>query len=148
MRTRDRSETAAAILLAGIAATHALLGVAGRWPAGASLQAPAHQALPPAGSSARKAFEWCQDNVTIVHDVYWASACVVVAEEQRRRRTACLAAQGPSEGPAVERGCEAGSAPPDDAPDCTLPDHRALPLNKARAKAEQQCLDEALAGKP
>lgn len=148
MRTRDRSATAAAILLAGIAASHALLGGAGRWPAGASLAPSVQQPLPPEGSSARKAFEWCQDNVTIVHDVYWASACVVVAEEQRRQRTACLEAQASLQGAAAGPECEAAAAPPDDSPDCTLPDARALPLNKARAKAEQQCLDEATAVKP
>ena len=146
MRTMDPSEAAAAVLLAGIAAVHALLGGTGPWPRGAALQASVPQPLPAPGSSARKAFEWCTDNVSIIHDVYWASACMVAADEQRRRRTACLEARGASGGRGGDPPCDAVPTPPDDSPDCTLPEHLALVLNKARAKAEQQCLEEAVAG--
>ena len=140
MRIRDHPETAAAILLVGLAALHALLDVAGGWPEGVLLALPVPHRLPAVGSSARKDMDWCLQNVTMVHDVYWASACAVDAEQQRARRTACLARR-----PANERACDTGLEPPDDSSDCTLPDNRARDLNAARAKAEQQCLDEAAA---
>lgn len=145
MRTLDPSETTAAVLLAGIAAIHALLGATGHWPqgGGAAQQSAVQPPLPAPGSSARKAFEWCTDNVSIIHDVYWASACMVVADEQRRRRAACGASQSLSGLATADPECAAALAPPDDSPDCTLPDQRALSLNRARAKAEQQCLEEA-----
>ena len=110
MRVPGRPEAAAAMLLGGIAVLHASMDLTVRRTQ--ELAATAPRPLPAAGSSARKNLEWCLRNVGIVHDVYWASACV-----------------GQS---------------PDDSPDCTLPDKRALPLNTARAQAEQQCLDEAL----
>jgi hypothetical protein len=122
MHIRYRPETAAAILLGGIAVLHGLLGGSG----GASLLRSVEPALPAPESSAGQALHWCRANVAIIHDVYWASTCQVVAEEQRRR--------GP-----------AGGEPPDDSTDCTLPDQRAQPLNLARAIADQQCLDEARA---
>ena len=110
MRIRDHPDTAAAFVLLAVAVLSASWGPpAFRTPA---------QMLPPEGSSARLKLEWCRENVAIVHDVYWASAC------SRR------AAEGND----------------DDSPDCTLPDDRALPLNAARARAEQQCLDEARPG--
>jgi len=123
MRSRDRADTAAAILLMGLAVLHGLLNGGGAWRPDAPLLAPAERQLPSLGSSARNTLEWCRANVTIIHDVHWASACSVLAEEQRGQ----------------------AGAEPDDSPECTLPDDRAGPLNLARANAEQQCLDEALA---
>lgn len=123
MQIRHHPATTAALLLAGMAVLHALLGGSG----GASLLHPAAQRpLPAPGSHAGKTLEWCRANVSIIHDVHWASACSLVAEEQRK-------------------GNPAGGEAPDDSPDCTLPDQRARPLNMARAKAEQQCLEEAAA---
>ncbi len=148
MRIHEHPDTAAALLLVGIAALHALLDRSGGWPE-AGLRPPSLQrSLPAPGSSARRALEWCNANVSMIHDVYWASACVVAAEEQRRRGTACLLAAASER--ASERGCEAALQTPDDSPDCTLPEDRARPLNLARAKAEEQCLEEArgLAAKP
>jgi len=124
MRSRDHADTAAAILLMGLAVLHGLLGGGGGWPPAASFLEPVAKPLPSLGSSARNALEWCQANVAIIHDVHWASACSVLAEEQRGQE----------------------GAEPDDSPECTLPDDRAGPLNLARARAEQQCVDEALAG--
>lgn len=121
MHIRLRPETAAGFLLAGMAVLHGLLGGSG----GASLQQRADgPALPSPTSKAGKTLEWCRVNVTMIHDVHWASMCSVVAEEQRR-------AGRPQD------------ESPDDSPDCTLPEERARPLNVARAKAEQQCLEEA-----
>ncbi|MEJ8837234.1 hypothetical protein [Ramlibacter sp. AN1133] len=140
MRLRNHPEITAAILLVGLAALHALLGAAGGWPQGALLAAPLPRPLPPVGSSARKDMDWCLQNVTMIHDVYWASACTVAAGEQRARRVACLA-HPPGNG----RSCDAGLEPPDDSSDCTLPDSRARDLNAARARAEQQCFDQAAA---
>ena len=116
MRIADHPEATAAILLVGLVALHGWLGGGLTWPRSAALVAPARQALPAPGSNARKTLEWCRENVTIIHDVYWASACASAGK--------------------------AGEAA-DDSPDCTLPDDRARALNMARAKAEQQCLDEA-----
>lgn len=140
MRLQDHPETTAAMLLVGLAALHGLLGAAGGWPQGVLLAAPAPRPLPPVGSRARKDIDWCLENVSMIHDVYWASACAVDAQEQRARRIACL---GPHAGD--RRACETGLEAPDDSTDCTLPEHRARDLNTARAKAEQQCLDEAAA---
>ena len=124
MQIRHHPATTAALLLGGMAVLHALLGGSG----GAALMHRTEQRspLPAPGSHAAKTLEWCRSNVTIIHDVHWASACSLVAEEQRKGHTA-------------------GDEAADDSPDCTLPDQRALPLNMARAKAEQQCLEEAAA---
>jgi len=118
MRIRDHPATAAAaILLAGLAALPGLLGGRG-WPRPASVIAPARPHLPAPGTRARERLEWCRENVAMIHDVYWAAACAAAASP----------------------------ANPDDSPECTLPNERARPLNAARAKAEQKCLDDALAG--
>jgi len=114
MRIRDHPDTATAFVLLAIA----VLAAAWRPPLPGTT-AP-RSLLPPEGSSARVKFEWCRENVSIVHDLYWASACSRVAAEQDE----------------------------DDSPECTLPDDRAGPLNAARARAEQQCLDEATAWGP
>lgn len=117
MRIRDHPGTAAAILLVGSLALHGLLG-SRIWPAPATVIAPARQPLPAPGTPARNSLEWCSENVAMIHDVYWASACDAAAK--------------------------AGEA--EDSTDCTLPNERARPLNAARARAEQKCLDDALAG--
>jgi hypothetical protein len=122
MQIRHHPATAAAILLGSMAVLHALLGGSG----GASLLHPAERPLPSPATPAGKTLEWCRGNVSIIHDVYWASACSVVAEEQRK------ATPAPNEAP-------------DGSPDCTLPDDRARSLNLARAKADQQCVEEAAA---
>jgi hypothetical protein len=140
MRVRDRPETLAAMLLVGLAALNALIGAAGGAPRLGTPVAAAPQPLPALGSSARKDMDWCLRNVSIVHDVYWASACAVDAQQQRARRAACLLAH-----PAGDASCGTGLEPPDDSSDCTLPDARARDLNAARARAEQQCFDEARA---
>jgi hypothetical protein len=140
MRIRDHPQATAAILLVGLSALHALIGAAGGGPPRAFLAASLPHPLPPLGSSARKDIDWCLQNVTIIHDVYWASACAVDAQKQRARSLACLASHSGNAG-----ACDAGREPPDDSSDCTLPDSRARDLNLARAKAEQQCLDEAAA---
>ena len=117
MRIRGHGDTATAILLVGVV-------VLSTWwidrPQRAALPAVASPGLPAQGSVARARFEWCRENVTIVHDLYWASACKVLAD------------QGGS-----------GLELVDESPDCTLPNDRALLLNEARTKAEQQCLEEA-----
>ena len=138
MRLTKHPHATAASLLVGIAALHGLLGAAGGGPGGVGPAAPSAGALPPAGSSARHDLEWCLQNVSIIHDVYWASACAVAAREQRARRNACLARRTGAEG-----ACAMEAEPPDDSTDCTLPEQRAGELNAARARAEQQCLEDA-----
>lgn len=133
MRLPNRPESTAALLLAAIAVLHAFIGIATGRPHGATASAAVARALPAAGSSARKSLEWCLQNVSMVHDVYWASACASEAEARRARRAACAACD------------DDDSDAPDDSPDCTLPNARAGVLNAARARAEQQCLDEAAA---
>jgi hypothetical protein len=59
---------------------------------------------------------------------------------------ACGLAKASIIGAVADVACTPNFADPDDSPDCTLPDDRARPLNVARAKAEQQCLDDAVAG--
>lgn len=146
MRIWHHPLTPAAILLAGIAALHALLGAGGRVPQapqGAQRVEPAQ--LPAPGTSERKSLDWCRHNVAIIHDVYWASACTVVADEQRQRRAACSEARASPAGAPADLACPPALEPPDDSPECTLPNDRALLLNTARAHAEQQCFDELTA---
>ena len=145
MHLRDHPGTAAGILLACIAAHYAVSDRARTWPRDTPLLAPAPHALPPAGSSARKTLDWCRENVAMVADVYWASACTAVAGEQQQRRRTCDAASESEPANRADPLCAPGAPTPDDSPDCTLPDERARPLNAARAKAEQMCLDDALA---
>ena len=125
MHLPHRPETAAGLLLGGMALLHGVLGGSG----GASLLQPAMPTaasppLPAPASPAGQALEWCRFNVTIIHDVSWASACSAVAEEHRRLHPDEDTIDGSTE--------------------CTLPDERARLLNAARAKAEQQCVDEAV----
>lgn len=134
MRIRDHPQAEAAMLLVGIAAFNALLGVTDRWPQAGPQLTPAHRTLPPPGSSARKSVDWCREHVDIISDVHWASACLAMAQEQQERLRRCR------DGRAVA-GCELQPEPPDDSPDCTLPEGRARVLNLARARAEQQCVD-------
>jgi hypothetical protein len=139
MRVLERPETAAAMLLAGLALLHAAIDVATSRPVRASIEAAPMRRLPAVGTSERKTLDWCLHNVAMIHDVYWASACTTEADAQDGRRTACLhSASAPD--------CVLAGDPPDDSPDCTLPEERARLLNAARAQAEQQCIDEALAG--
>lgn len=138
MRITQHPETAAALLLVGLAVLDAGVGAWREGPAHGLAPAVSRQALPPPGSTARNRLDWCGEQVAMIHDVYWASACELVAREQQARRAACLREPSGAE-------CEATPAPPDDSADCTLPELRALALNQARAKAEQQCIDEASA---
>ena len=149
MRMPHHPGTTAAILLLGVAAFGAWFAAAPRWPAGAPLvPAPSTRTLSPLDSAARQAIQACQDHVTIIHDLYWASACAVVADEQRVKRQACVQpASLPPRAPA-DPECAPGLAPPDDSPDCTLPEARARVLNLARAEAEQQCEHEEAAAAP
>ena len=143
MRFRHHPHTPAAVLLAGIAALHALLGGGGGAPWAALQRAsrpPAAQALPAPGSSERKVFDECRHNVSIVHDVYWASACTVLADEHRQLRSACMAARG-----SPDLVCPALLDAIDDSPECTLPDARAFALNAARTAAENRCHEAAAA---
>ena len=145
MHLRDHPGTAAGILLACIAAHYAVSDRARIGPRDAPLLDAVPHALPPPGSSARKTLDWCRENVAMVADVYWASACTAVAGEQQQRLRACSADPAPHPTGRPDPLCAPGAPPPDDSPDCTLPDDRARPLNAARAKAEQMCLDDALA---
>jgi hypothetical protein len=121
MRIQQHTQAAAAILLVGVLALFARL--ADR-PGQEPLAATAPPTLPPPGSNARASFDSCLQNVGVIHDLYWASACSVVAAEKRRRGAFDLQDE-------------------DDSPDCMLPQERARRLNEARAAAEQECRDEA-----
>ncbi|MDB5958128.1 hypothetical protein [Ramlibacter sp.] len=121
MQIRDHTHTAAAILLAGVVALFALCGDG---PGRDLLSATSLPRLPPPGSNARVRFDACLQNVAVIHDLYWASACSVVAAEKRRRRAWDLQDE-------------------DDSPDCMLPEDRARRLNEGRAAAERECQDEA-----
>ena len=117
MRIGHQPVMAAVILLAGMAASYGLLG-SRHAAVPATALAPVRQSLPAPGTQARSALDWCHENVAIIHDLYWATACAAAAD--------------------------VGEA--EDSTECTLPYERARPLNAARERAEQQCLDEALAG--
>jgi hypothetical protein len=73
MRIQDHPGTAAAFLLAGMAALQGPLPVAPN--------ASAERTLPLPGTSARMALEWCRENVSIIHDVHWATACATQGED-------------------------------------------------------------------
>src|SRR4051794_31688836 len=111
MRIRQHTQAAAAILLVGVLVLFARLA---ERPAHAPLSASARSTLPPPGSTARASFDACLQNVGVIHDLYWASACSVVAAEKRRRGASDLQDE-------------------DDSPDCMLPEDRARRLNEARA---------------
>lgn len=145
MHLRDHPGTAAAILLACSAAHYAALDLMRSWPRAAALSTPVHTVLPAPGTSARRAFDWCRENVANIHDEYWASACSVVAAEQRQRRLTCAVPLAGASGP-PDPVCAPDASAPDDSPDCTLPDERAQPLNLARTEAEDNCLADAVAG--
>ena len=117
MRIRHHPATAAAMLLAGVAALDGTPGSGGA-PVAPTVVAPVRQSLPAPGTQARSALEWCRENVATIHDLYWATACAAAAD--------------------------VGEA--EDSTECTLPNERARPLNAARERAEQQCVDDALAG--
>ena len=121
MRIRQHAQAAAAILLVGGLALFVRL--ADR-PAHTPLSASAHPRLPPPGSTARASFDSCLQNVAVIHDLYWASACSVVAAEKRRRGARDVQEE-------------------DDSPDCMLPEDRARRLNEARAAAEEECREDA-----
>ena len=76
MRALDRPESAAAMLLGGLAVLHACVDLASGRPHAAPADVAAAQALPARGTPARRTLEWCLQNVGMIHDVYWASACV------------------------------------------------------------------------
>ncbi len=144
MRIRDHTHAAAAILLVGVVA---LFARTVPWPGHESLAVAVHPPVPPAGSNARVRFDGCLQNVGVIHDLYWASACSVVAAEKKRQRTMCLetapSSRDTSRDTSRAPACEPDNGDDDDSPDCMLPEDRARRLNEARATAEQECLDEA-----
>lgn len=80
MQIRPHAPTTAAMLLGGIAALHALLGFGMRQPPPADDTA--RMAIAPAfGSSGRIVLERCRENVGIIHDVYWAAACLATPDD-------------------------------------------------------------------
>jgi hypothetical protein len=150
MRILHHPHTPAAVLLAGIAALHAVLGGGAGMPFWASHGAPSQEPqqsplLPAPGTTARKNLDWCRHNVAIVHDVYWASACSVLADEQQRRHAACSEARATGAGLPPDLACHVALGVPDDSAECMRPNEHARVLNTARAQAEQQCFDEAAA---
>jgi len=139
MHIRPNATIAAAILLAAIA-TSVVTNFGKREIQPADETAGLLAAL---GTSGRSALQQCRENVAIIQDVHWAAACMANAAEVNAKRAACLGEeppQGATPGP-----CESALEPPDDSPECTLPDARAFALNAARTAGENRCLDEAAA---
>ena len=78
----------------------------------------------------------CVENAQMIHDVYWATACMQVAEQQKAAHARCMEAELGRE------HCDRQFTP-DDAPDCTLPPDRAATLNRAFELAEDRCVEES-----
>jgi hypothetical protein len=141
MHIRPNATIAAAILLAAIAASVST-GVGQR-----EIQ-PADETgalLAALGTSGRSALQQCRENVAIIQDVHWAAACMANAAEVNAKRAACLGEEPPQGATVTPGPCESALEPPDDSPECTLPDARAFALNAARTAGENRCLDEAAA---
>ena len=140
MHIRPNATIAAAILLAAIGlsvGTH--VGKREIQPAGET-----GKLLAALGSSGQSALQQCRENVAIIQDVHWAAACMANAAEVSAKRAECLREE-PVPGTTAPSGCEAALEPPDDSPECTLPEARAFALNLARTAGENRCLDEAAA---
>jgi hypothetical protein len=76
MRIRLDATTTAAALLSGMALVNAVIGgVESGFPA-AILPAQSVRARMPLDEPERLALENCRENVTIIHDVHWAAACM------------------------------------------------------------------------
>lgn len=131
MHIRPNATIAAAILLAAIAASVATS-------TGKREVQPADEAgrlLAALGASGRSALQQCRESVAIIQDVHWAAACMAIAAEVNAKRAECLR----------KEACKPTLEPPDDSPECTLPEARAFALNAARTAGENRCLDEAAA---
>jgi hypothetical protein len=88
--------------------------------------------------------EQCGEAAVLLHDVSWASACMLVAQEADARHAECL------RDPLIMNNSQLGKAhcdkhhgPQDDSPECTLPLARAAVLNASLKDAEDKCLAEA-----
>jgi len=77
----------------------------------------------------------------VLHTAAAPAALPPVGSAQRKDMDWCLRNVGIIHDVYWASAC--ASQPADDAADCTLPEPRASQLNAARAKAEQQCVDEA-----
>jgi hypothetical protein len=76
MRIRLDATTAAAVLLSGVALLNAVNGgVAPVFPPGLLPEQAARSRMP-LSEFERLALESCYENVTIIHDVHWAAACM------------------------------------------------------------------------
>lgn len=140
MRIRHPWPTIAAILSGVAVVLFAWWAGAARLPAtqpATAVLAPVRN-LPPVGSAARRSIDRCREHVTIIYDVHWAAACMMVAAEQKRLRLDCLLA-GDEPGKAPSRCAQAAAWPVDDSVDCTLPTAHAAQVNRARDGAEAFC---------
>ena len=90
--------------------------------------------------------EQCVAAAGLIHDISWASACMLVAEEAEVRHADCLKDSLVMGSPQLgKEHCDKTYGPSDDSPECTLPPARAATLNAQLKGAEDSCLEEARA---
>jgi hypothetical protein len=90
----------------------------------------------------------CGEAAVLLHDVSWASACMLVAQEADARHADCLRDPLIMNNPQLGKAhCDQHRGAEDDSPECTLPLARAATLNASLKAAEDQCLAQAKAQK-
>jgi hypothetical protein len=141
MHIRPNATIPAAILLAAIAVS---LGT-DISKQGIQAENKAGRLLAALDNTGQSALQQCREHVAIIHDVHWAAACMANAAEVNMKRSECLREEPVQGGASPSGPCEPGLEPPDDSPECTLPDARAFALNAARTAGDSRCLEEAAA---
>ena len=139
-----KTTNSAATLLAGVAilCQLALLNPAGGW-----LRMNTDSTGPEArntGAATSPILEQCMHAATLLHDIHWASACMVVAEKAEASHAGCLRDPLVMGNPKLgEAHCEKQHPRQDDSPECTLPLDRAASLNTLLKESESRCFSEA-----
>ena len=85
----------------------------------------------------------CVESAALIHDLYWAAACMSLAESEKTQHAQCLR-ERLDIGDADRRRehCDKAFAWRDDSTDCTLPSERAATLHAGLKAAEDRCMAE------
>lgn len=93
--------------------------------------------------------EQCGEAALLIHDVHWASACMLLAKEVEARHAACLRDPLVMDNPQLGKAhCDRTFGDQDDSPECMLPPARAATLNASLKDAEDRCLAQVKAESP